>query len=338
MALTAKQHSFSRGRTVILLHLLQRLLVLKAMSKTLNALHPRNPHQGRYDLQLLCQKHPALTPYITTTPAGLPSIDFSEAKAVQALNAALLATYYQVSFWQLPEGYLCPPIPGRADYIHYAADLVAELHNTPQTVPTGKQIRMLDIGCGANCIYAILASRSYGWQVVGSEVEQQALLIADTIVKANPALKGLIKLRLQPDAAHVLKNIILADDYFDLIVCNPPFYTSAAEALAVNQQKWQKLGKANQGRNFAGSGSELWCEGGELAFISKMIVESATYAKQVGWFSTLVSQQKHHKPLVALLVKQGKEPGKAQANIEIRQIKMQQGQKSSLMLAWRYTA
>lgn len=301
------------------------------MQQKVNALHPRNPHQGRYDLSLLCKQYPALRNFIVLTPAGEQSIDFSNAKAVQSLNAALLASYYQIHFWQLPEGYLCPPIPGRADYVHYAADLVAELHDSTE-IPKGKHVRMLDIGCGANCIYPILASRSFGWQVVGSEVDRQALAIAQTIVNANPALKGLITLRQQPAPKHILNGIILADDYFDLIVCNPPFYTSAAEAQAVNQQKWQKLGKTNQGRNFAGSNSELWCDGGELAFISKMIIESQAYAKQVGWFTSLVSQQKHHKLLVALLAQQAK----AYGAIDIRQIKMQQGQKSSQLLAWRF--
>ena len=163
------------------------------MSKTLNALHPRNPHQGRYDLQLLCQKHPALTPYITTTPAGLPSIDFSEAKAVQALNAALLATYYQVSFWQLPEGYLCPPIPGRADYIHYAADLVAELHNTPQTVPTGKQIRMLDIGCGGGLLCEPLAR--LGAAVTGVDAAEENIAVASAHAAGADGLVGKGKAR-----------------------------------------------------------------------------------------------------------------------------------------------
>jgi len=296
------------------------------------ALHPRNPHQGRYDLSQLCKHYPALTHFIVLTPGGEQSIDFTQAAAVQALNAALLASYYQIKFWQLPDGYLCPPIPGRADYLHYAADLLTELHNSVDPVPQGKQIRMLDIGCGANCIYPILATRSFGWQVVGSEVDPQALAIAQTIVNANPALKGLVKLRQQQDAKQILNGIILANDHFDLIVCNPPFYGSAAEAQAVNQQKWQKLGKTNQGRNFAGSNSELWCDGGELAFISNMIVESQTYAKQVGWFSSLVSQQKHHKLLVAQLNQLAKTSG----SIDIRQIKMQQGQKSSLLLAWRY--
>lgn len=302
------------------------------MQKKAHGLHPRNPHHGRYNLPLLCQHYPALSHYIVLTPGNEQSIDFSQAAAVQALNAALLASYYQIKFWQLPDGYLCPPIPGRADYLHYAADLLTELHNSVDQVPQGKQIRMLDIGCGANCIYPILATRSFGWQVVGSEVDPQALAIAQTIVNANPALKGLVKLRQQQDAKQILNGIILANDYFDLIVCNPPFYGSAAEAQAVNQQKWQKLGKTNQGRNFAGSNSELWCDGGELAFISNMIVESQTYAKQVGWFSSLVSQQKHHKLLVAQLNQLAKTSGP----IDIRQIKMQQGQKTSLMLAWRF--
>lgn len=303
------------------------------MPNKVQALHPRNPHQGRYDFQLLCQHYPALNSFVVLTPSGEQSIDFSNAAAVQTLNAALLASVYQVHFWQLPAGYLCPPIPGRADYLHYAADLVSELHGT-EAVPKGKQIRMLDIGCGANCIYPILAARSFGWQVVASEVDQQAFAIAQTIVNANSSLKGLIRLRQQKVPEHILNTIIFSDDYFDLIVCNPPFYSSAAEAQAVNQQKWQKLGKPNQGRNFAGSNSELWCEGGELAFIGKMIVESQAYAKQVGWFSSLVSQQKHHKLLVAQLTKLAKTCGP----IDIRQIKMQQGQKSSLLLAWRYIA
>lgn len=179
------------------------------------ALHPRNPHQGRYDLSQLCKHYPALTHFIVLTPGGEQSIDFTQAAAVQALNAALLASYYQIKFWQLPDGYLCPPIPGRADYLHYAADLLTELHNSVDPVPQGKQIRMLDIGCGANCIYPILATRSFGWQVVGSEVDPQALAIAQTIVNANPALKGLVKLRQQQDAKQILNGIILANDHFD---------------------------------------------------------------------------------------------------------------------------
>lgn len=287
-------------------------------------LHSRNPHQGRYDLTALCQSHPALKAFLTTTPAGEATVDFSLPAAVQALNAALLAHYYQVPFWQLPPGYLCPPVPGRADHLHYAADLLA--HNN--VVPTGKSIKVLDIGCGANCIYPILATRTFGWQVTGSDIDRTALKVAETLVNANKSLQGRINFRHQQKPEHIFNGIIQPGDYFSLTLCNPPFYRSAQEAVEVNQQKWQKLGKASSGRNFAGSNNELWCEGGELGFISRMIEESKLYASQVGWFTTLVSQRASHKPLETKL----KEAGA----VEYRQIRMQQGQKQSLLLAWRF--
>ena len=291
------------------------------------SLHPNNPHQGRYDFTRLCRYYPALQAFVITTAAGDSSIDFSQAAAVQALNAAILASDYQVTFWQLPPGYLCPPIPGRADYLHYAADLVAEL--TGEAKAQGKQFRLLDLGCGANCIYPILASRSFGWRVVGSDIDSTALKVAGAIVKANTNLKGLIELRLQPKATELLFGIIQPGEYFDISVCNPPFYASAAEAAAANQQKWQKLGKANNGRNFAGTANELWCEGGEVAFIKKLIADSSLFAGQVGWFTSLVSQQKHLPALVAQL--------RRLAVPEVRQIKMQHGQKISTILAWRFS-
>jgi 23S rRNA (adenine1618-N6)-methyltransferase len=39
-----------------------------------------------------------------------------------------------------------PPIPGRADYIHQIADLLATCNK--KVVPTGADIRILDIGVG----------------------------------------------------------------------------------------------------------------------------------------------------------------------------------------------
>ena len=86
-------------------------------------LHPRNPHQGRYDMEALCKACPELRSYLKSNPKDETTIDFSDSKAVLYLNKALLAHYYQTPNWQIPEGYLCPPIPGRADYIHHIADL-----------------------------------------------------------------------------------------------------------------------------------------------------------------------------------------------------------------------
>ncbi|MCC5827594.1 23S rRNA (adenine(1618)-N(6))-methyltransferase RlmF, partial [Alkalimonas sp.] len=242
------------------------------------------------------------------------------------LNAALLKHYYQVAYWQLPAGYLCPPIPGRADYIHSVADLLAG----PGEVPTGTQVRLLDIGCGANLIYPIIASRSYGWRCVGSDIDAVALKAAQLIIDSNPTLSGQISLRKQADSQHILHGVIQPGDAFAVSVCNPPFYGSAAEAAAANQRKRSnlKLAKSPQQRNFAGQQHELWCPGGELAFIQRLMAESVDFSSQVGWFSSLVSQQRHLPPLVAAARKAGA--------AEVTSIKMQQGQKSSHLLAWRF--
>lgn len=59
----------------------------------------------------------------------------------------MLKYYYNIAVWDIPEGFLCPPMPGRADYIHYAADLLIEVE---RMLPKGKHIKVLDIGVGAN--------------------------------------------------------------------------------------------------------------------------------------------------------------------------------------------
>src|ERR1035437_1265681 len=88
-------------------------------------LHPRNRHRERYDFTLLCKSYPDLKRYVALNAYNDESIDFSNAEAVKALNKALLKHYYDISFWDIPAGYLCPPIPGRADYIHHIAELLA---------------------------------------------------------------------------------------------------------------------------------------------------------------------------------------------------------------------
>ncbi len=289
-------------------------------------LHPRNPHQGRYDLATLCRGYPPLQPHLTVNPVGEQTVNFSDPAAVQALNAALLKHYYQVNYWQLPPGYLCPPIPGRANYIHYAADLLTGSAD----VPRGKQVSLLDIGCGANLIYPIIASQSFGWRCVGSDIDPVAIKAAQLIIDSNPSIKGQISLRRQPDSNAIFCGVITPEDRFALTVCNPPFYGSAAEAAAANQRKRTnlKLAESPNQRNFAGQQHELWCPGGELAFIRQMINESVEFAKQVGWFSSLVSQHSHLKALQA----SARQAGAA----EVKPINMQQGQKSSHLLAWRF--
>lgn len=286
-------------------------------------LHPNNPHKGKYNFKLLGKALPELKKYIRKNPRGEDTIDFSDNKAVVLLNKALLKTYYKVENWDIPKGFLCPPIPGRADYIHYIAELVEGRR-------TG--IKVLDIGTGANCIYPILGSQSYDWDFTASDIDPKSIENATKIVETNKNLKGKIKLKLQENKNHIFKGVIGVEDSFDLTMCNPPFHASLEEAMRANKRKVTNLNKGNKGikkgLNFGGQKAELWCQGGEKLFLKKMVKESVEFSSQVNWFTSLVSNKDNINPTKKLLEKLGAK--------EIRVLEMSQGQKISRILAWRF--
>lgn len=293
-------------------------------------LHPRNRHQGRYDFPALLQAHPALARFVIRNPYGKPSIDFADPAAVRTFNRALLAQLYGLHHWDIPEGYLCPPVPGRADYLHGLADVLAT--SNAGIIPRGEQVRVLDIGTGANCIYPLLGHIDYGWQFVGSDIDPQALAAAQRNLVAN-GLDQAIELRLQSQRTQIFRWLLRADERFHLTLCNPPFHASASEAHSGSRRKWRNLGKLDPSRqlpalNFGGQHNELWCPGGELAFIQQMIEESREHAAQVLWFSCLVSKAGNLPLLHARLRQVGAR--------QIRQVDMAQGQKQSRFLAWSF--
>lgn len=314
-----------------------------ADSHAAGQLHPRNRHQGRYDFPLLLQHDPRLQPFVLTTPAGEPSIDFANALAVKALNRALLLAHYGIREWDLPPQNLCPPVPGRVDMLHYLADLLARSNGGK--LPMANRIRVLDIGTGASCIYPLLGSSEYGWEFVASDLNPASLSHAQTLLAANPHLAARIRLRQQTDAAAIFQGIIQGDDWFDLTLCNPPFHASRAQAQEGTQRKWHNLGKTQgqtriEGKhpemaataaprlNFGGQDAELWCEGGERAFILRMIRESAHFARHCFWFSTLVSKA-DNLPAITAALKQARVTS-------VETTGMSQGQKQSRVVAWTF--
>lgn len=291
-------------------------------------LHPRNPHRFRYDFVALVKSSPELKPFLIETPRGETSINFSSAKAVKALNRALLEHFYRVKSWDIPEGYLCPPIPGRADYIHTIADVLAATHNG--IVPTGARIKALDIGTGASAIYPIIGTREYGWSFVATEFDPTAAEAADTLMKHNPDLDKRIEVRQQRRKENIFKGVVQDNELYDITLCNPPFYSSAKEAQSANQRKNRNLkrptGKSK--RNFGGQDHELWFPGGERAFVENIITESKDLGERCLWFSALISNQDHLPKLEHVLQENG---------AVAHQVKsMAQGQKTSRLLIWSF--
>lgn len=292
-------------------------------------LHPRNQHRDRYDFKKLKAALPELEPFVQANDYGIVTIDFFNPEAVRMLNKALLKAHYGIEYWDIPPAYLCPPVPGRADYIHHAADLLASVNNGK--VPTGKKIHVLDIGVGANCIYPIIGAHEYGWSFVGADIDVVALKSAQQIVSANALLKDQVELRRQEDPDDIVDGIIAEDELFDLVICNPPFHTSLIEAKEGNIRKNQNLsgGKRKEAvLNFGGQFNELWCKGGEARFIRFMIIQSTYFAQSCFWFTTIVSKKEHLRDIYEEL-----EHRKA---VAVKTIPMQQGSKTTRIVAWTF--
>jgi 23S rRNA (adenine1618-N6)-methyltransferase len=299
-----------------------------------DGLHSRSRHRERYDFPALIRSVPDLADFVVASPGGAygeQTIDFGNPAAVKALNRALLVHHYGITHWDIPAGYLCPPIPGRADYLHRVADLLAEANDGD--VPQGRAVRVLDIGVAANCVFPIIGAAEYGWKFVGSDIDPIAVHWASQLVIANKVLKRNLECRLQTVAGEIFNGILKPGERFDLSICNPPFHSSREAAEASTLRKLKNLrGETSPEqepvRNFGGTSSELWCSGGEAAFIRRMIKQSAMIPETCRWFTTLVSGRDNLPGIYKAL--------NTAKSREVRTLEMNHGQKKTRIVAWSF--
>jgi 23S rRNA (adenine1618-N6)-methyltransferase len=290
-------------------------------------LHPNNIYNKNYDFDSLVLLNPSLKKFVFENEYQTKTLDFSNPTAVKTLNQTLLLKDFDIKSWDIPDGFLCPAIPGRLDYVLYLADLLAKDNN--QNIPKNDTVIGLDIGIGANCIYPILGQRLFNWQFVGTDIDDFALENCQKIIEKNPNLIDFVSLQQQTDSRFLFKNIIEKSDKFSFTICNPPFHASAEDAANATSRKTANLfGSKNTTLNFGGQNSELWTAGGELAFITQMIYESRNYPLQVLWFTTLVSKKENLTSLYKTL-------NKVEA-VKIETINMAQGNKISRILVWTF--
>ena len=282
-------------------------------------LHPRNKHKNGYNFDVLTKHNKNLASFVTNNNHGTLTIDFSDPKAVKELNSTLLEVHYGVKKWIFPDENLCPPIPGRVDYMHYISDLLSDSNCT-------ENITILDIGTGATCIYPLLGVKEYDWNFVATDIELDSLDTAQDIISDNN-LEAKILLRQQFTEANILKGIIEKGDSFSAVVCNPPFYKSEQEAKGANARKSRNLGN-NAVRNFSGNNNELWYPGGEKPFLHNYLYQSSLYKDISVWFTSLVSKKETIKSL--------QKSGEKLKVKTMKIIPMHQGNKVTRIVAWQF--
>ncbi len=281
-------------------------------------MHPNNLHKKSYDFQSLVKALPALEQFVIKNPSEELTINFSDRASVIALNKAILKYHYQIEYWDVMDGYLCPAVPGRAEYIHHLNDLLSENEKH-------KKICCLDIGTGASIIYPLLGVKIYNWKFIATDIDPKALRAAKGILEANN-LSSRVAIRHQANPEILLANILKPMDRVELIMCNPPFYKSLEEAQSHRSDK--NLNLDIQENTFGGNPNELWCDGGEIRFIQTLIDESSQCRSQLGWISSLVANKNHLDNLQKRL-----------KYVQVREVKiipLELGNKKSRILAWRF--
>jgi len=246
-------------------------------------------YEEKPDFDLLAIKYDYLEPFTFINENGITTIDWNNPKACIALNKALLEEYYGISYWTIPEGYLCPTITSRVNYLNWINDLLTGV-GIKRTV-----IKGLDIGTGSSLIYPILGLKIYKWNFLGTgsyfvlkfeenntwffvDINEDALKNAEEI-RENNGFTDKIELRKSEDA--IFKGVIKSDEKFTFTMCNPPYFSSRDEKIA------------NPARECIAQDAELVTEGGEEQFIAQMMEESFEFKDQVSLFTTLIGRKKN---------------------------------------------
>jgi len=284
-------------------------------------MHKNNIHKSGYDFLKLCEVYPQLKAFVFENKYKTQTIDFANPEAVKNLNTALLFTHYNIKYWEFSEANLCPPIPGRVEYIH-------QLDNLLKSSGIDNNITVLDIGTGATCIYPLLGHQVYDWNFIATDINTGSIQQAQKNIDENE-LHGNIQLRNQEDTSQIFKGILKSTDTFSASMCNPPFFKSEAEMMQATSKKLKGLGKNGERiKNFSGKFNELCYKGGEKAFVHTYLYESSLFKTTCFWYTTLVSKKENIKSMYASLNKLGA--------TEIKTIPMQLGNKTSRIVAWTF--
>jgi 23S rRNA (adenine1618-N6)-methyltransferase len=298
-------------------------------------MHPRNPYNAPINIAELARQFPDVCDHVISRSSnGRVVYDWHAPGATYAVTRALLARDFELD-WQQPLHHLCPPVPGRLNYLLWLQDLVQQDAVAAAAPPAG--ICVADIGTGASAIFPLLGARRFGWSFVALDSSADALAHARSNVERN-GLQHLITLGLVPHDG----SIVSALDSFPAVthtMCNPPFFSSSSSAAWRQRVLAADGGGEQNGNSVIGGGGmaacaalepELFTEGGEVAFMSKIIQQSAASPcrQRVKWFTCMVGIKADLAALKAACAAAGA--------LQVRTTTFFQGQTLRWGLAWTF--
>lgn len=189
---------------------------------------------------------------------------------------ATLAHYFGLEV-RLSRANLCPRIPNRIAYLN----IMESLCEAWDVVHTDEKL-MVDIGTGSLAIFPLLGAKLGRW--IATEKNASSYQHARELVAHNQIATIAVEHTLGwPQPSHRVR----------YTVSNPPFYTDAADLRQRNRKK--DLTKPTPALTLVSN--ELFCDGGEVAFVKWMIDESFS-APKTGWYSAMVGIHSDVDPIL----------------------------------------
>lgn len=271
-------------------------------------MHPRNRYAVPPSFAELAAEYPSLQPFIIGDGPHV-TIDFKDVAAVRELTRCLLRRDFDVEL-ALPPHALCPAITVRLNYLHWVEDLLGDGAADKDSIHSGIDMYVVKVcflllipssGTGTSCIYAMLACRLHPrWRMLAVDRDPQALHYAALNVASNSLTDRISVVSNASLGDQILSASLLDHATFDFTVCNPPFFSDAAEATQGADLKSLPPLSACTGND-----AEMITAGGETAFVARMIADSRDIADRVKWFTSQVGIRAHVRPLLALARRSG---------------------------------
>ncbi len=283
--------------------------------------HPLSIYShAKPDFAALAVVHPPLA-------AFLPVVDFGDPAALAELTQALLLRDFDLRV-ELPRDRLCPTVTSRLNYVLYLHDLLRGAAPSRLVIADGRYERSsfggqsevlgFDIGCGASCVYALLGRRLFGWRFVCSELDPVSLEAARENLERNGMGEG-VRLVQAPSEQSCLRDCLAeGEELPSFVMCNPPFFEHASEAAQ------------HPRRNAVLTASESATEGGEVAFVTRLIDESQHYGRRIALYSSLCGKKSSLRALRQVLLARGVPV--------MHSTRLAQGRTHRWVLAWSFCA
>ncbi|GKU04090.1 23s rrna (-n6)-methyltransferase [Fusarium langsethiae] len=202
---------------------------------------------------------------------------FNDPECVMQLTKTLLKIDFGLQL-ELPDDRLCPP--GLLDTSSY------NKHD--------QNVVGCDIGTGASCIYPLLGCTERNWNFIATDIDPKSLEYARKNVTINNLDQRINVVERKPsDSLIPLDDLNVHSIAFTM--SNPPFYKSEQELIESAKKKEYPPFTACTGAKV-----EMVTDGGEVAFVERMLKESLVLRDRVQWYTSMFG---FHTSLIAFVRK-----------------------------------